>query len=247
MIFPEWTLGNTIIYGFLALAAISVGPLEYFGRAMMAYSKFRPASGISTRAGMVILYSAPLAALVVSALSYLSSPTTIQWIVFASVFIHFAKRVLESLFLHKYSGPISLFTTLMIAGFYSLAAFIIGWLNRTPLQSMDTWFYLGMAFFVLGIIGNFIQHKKLSDLRKDSMEYKIPSGGLFDYVVCPHYLFEIITWLGIFLLSRHLGTFLVLLFIAAYLSTRSIRTLAWYREKFKDFPADRKGIIPFVL
>ncbi|MFN8384445.1 MAG: DUF1295 domain-containing protein [Anaerolineales bacterium] len=247
MIIPAWTTGNIILYGFLAMVAISVGPLEYFGQAMMAYSKFRPASGISTRVGMVILYATPLVALVISALPYLSNPTFIQVIVFASVFIHFAKRVLESLFLHKYSGPIGFLTTLMIAGFYSMAAFIIGYLNRTPLQTMDSWFYLGILLFIVGIVGNFNQHKRLADLRKDSMEYKIPSGGLFNYVVCPHYLFEIITWLGIFLLSRHLGALLVLVFIIAYLSARSIRTLAWYREKFKDFPAGRKGIFPFIL
>lgn len=247
MIIPAWTTGNIILYGFLAMVAISVGPLEYFGQAMMAYSKFRPASGISTRVGMVILYATPLVALVISALPYLSNPTFIQVIVFASVFIHFAKRVLESLFLHKYSGPIGFLTTLMIAGFYSMAAFIIGYLNRTPLQTMDSWFYLGILLFIVGIVGNFNQHKRLADLRKDSMEYKIPSGGLFNYVVCPHYLFEIITWLGIFLLSRHLGALLVLAFIIAYLSARSIRTLAWYREKFKDFPTGRKGIFPFIL
>ena len=229
------------------MVALSVGPLEYFGQAMMAYSKFRPADGISTRTGMVILYATPLVALVISALPYLSNPTIIQLIVFASVFIHFAKRVLESLFLHKYSGPIGVFTTLMIAGFYSLAAFMIGYLNRVPLQTMDSWFFFGIVLFVIGIIGNCNQHKLLADLRKDSLEYKIPRGGLFEYVVCPHYLFEIITWLGIFLLSRHLGALLVLAFIIAYLSARSIRTLAWYREKFKDFPAGRKGIIPFVL
>ena len=247
MILPTWTTSNTIIYGFLAMVAISVGPLEYFGQAMMAYSKFRPASGISTRTGMVILYSAPLIALVISALPYLSNPTTIQILVFASVFTHFAKRVLESLFLHKYSGPVGIFTTLMIASFYSFAAFLIGYLNRTPLQTMDAWSYLGIVLFAVGIIGNFNQHKALADLRKDSMEYKIPHGGLFEYVVCPHYLFEIIAWTGIFLLSRHLGAFLVLAFIIAYLSARSLRTLAWYRERFNNFPTDRKGIFPFVL
>ncbi len=247
MIIPAWTTGNILLYGFLAMVAISVGPLEYFGQAMMAYSKFRPSSGISTRTGMVILYAAPLVALVISALPYLSNPTTIQLLVFASVFIHFAKRVLESLFLHKYSGPISIFTTLMIASFYSFAAFLIGDLNRNPMQTQDAWSYLGIVLFIVGIIGNFNQHKALADLRKDSLEYKIPRGGLFEYVVCPHYLFEIIAWTGIFLLSRHLGTFLVLAFIIAYLSARSIRTLAWYREKFKDFPKNRKGIVPFIL
>ena len=81
----------------------------------------------------------------------------------------------------------------------------------------------------------------------DSLDYFIPRGGLFKHVICPHYLFEIITWLGIALLSRHLAAWLILLFVFDYLSARAIRTLAWYRERFKDFPIERKAIFPFIL
>ena len=227
--------------------ALAVGPLEYFGQAMMAYSKFRPAKGIPTRVGMFILYFLPLLAVTISALPYLFSSSMIQIIVFAAVFIHFAKRVLESLFLHKYSGPIGLFTTLMIAGFYSLAAYMIGYLNRQPIPSVDAWFYIGAVLFLAGILGNFIHHKILADLRKSTLDYIIPTGGLFNMVICPHYLFEIVAWLGIFLLSRHLASLLILIFIIGYLTARSIRTLNWYHEKFSEFPAGKKALIPFIL
>lgn len=247
MIIPEWTTGNIILYGGLAVIALAVAPLEYFGQSMMAYSKFRPAQGLSTRTGMFLLYFLPLLTGTISALPYLAKPTAIQLIVFAAIFIHFSKRVLESLFLHKYSGPIGIFTTFMIAGFYSLSAYLICTLNRQPLQSMDTWFYVGMALFIIGIVVNFIHHKILADLRKNTLDYIIPSGGLFNFVVCPHYLFEIIAWLGIFLVSRHLASLLVLIFIIGYLTARSIRTLKWYKERFSEFPAARKALIPFIL
>jgi very-long-chain enoyl-CoA reductase len=247
MIIPQWTTINIILYGYLALMALAVGPLEYFGQAMMAYSKFRPANGLSTRTGMFIIYFFPLLAVIISALPYIANPTAVQLIVFAAVFIHFAKRVLESLFLHKYSGPIGAFTTFMIAGFYSLAAYLIGFLNRQPLQSMDIWFYIGVALFTIGIIGNFTHHKILADLRKNTLDYIIPSSGLFDLIVCPHYLFEIVAWAGIFLVSRHLASLLVLVFIIGYLIARSIRTLNWYKERFSNFPTQRKALIPFIL
>lgn len=95
--------------------------------------------------------------------------------------------------------------------------------------------------------GNFYHHKLLADLRKNSLDYFIPKGGLFDYVVCPHYLFEILTWLGIALLSRHLAAWMTLLFIIFYLSARALRALRWYHSKFTGFPKDRKAILPFVL
>lgn len=247
MIFPEWTTGNIILYGFLALLALGVAPLELNGKAMMAYSKFRQARGIPARLGMFILYFAPILALYISARDYLPHASLIQWVVFLSVLIHFAKRVLESLFLHRYSGPIGLFTTALIAVFYSFASFLIGYLNRNPIETPDVWFYLGGVLFITGIVGNFIHHKILADLRKHSLDYFIPKNGLFKYVACPHYLFEIFTWTGIFLFSRHLGAALTLGFIVMYLSARSVRTLQWYKEKFADFPPNVKALIPFVL
>jgi very-long-chain enoyl-CoA reductase len=155
--------------------------------------------------------------------------------------------VLESLFLHRYSGPIDPFTTLLIASFYSLAAGMIGFMNRMPLPAPDMWFYVGILFFIVGIAVNFHHHKLLADLRKNSLDYFIPKGGLFKYVVCPHYLFEMVTFLGIALLSRHLVAWIVLFFIIFYLTARAMRVLKWYHSKFKDFPKDRKAILPFVL
>ncbi|NWF64934.1 MAG: hypothetical protein HXY38_11580 [Chloroflexi bacterium] len=247
MIFPEWTTTDIILYAFLALMAIGVAPAEYFGQSMMYYSKFRSVGGIPTRISMFILYFTPILALLVSARGYLGSANLIQWIVFGSVFMHFAKRVLESLFLHKYSGNAGALTTLLIAIFYSSAAYLIGWLNQNPIAFVDVWFGLGIVFFLTGLSGNFYHHKLLADLRKNSLDYFIPKGGWFEYVVCPHYLFEIVTWLGVALLSRHLGAWLILLFVISYLSARSLRTLTWYHEKFKDFPKDRKAILPFIL
>ncbi|GAB4399192.1 MAG: hypothetical protein OHK003_23030 [Anaerolineales bacterium] len=247
MILPEWTPLNVALYIFFAILVLGVGPAEYFGMAMMNYSKFRKQTGIPGRAGMAFLYFAPVVAVMLVAWSYLPTATLVQWAVFLTVVIHFGKRVLESLFLHRYSGPIDLFTTLLIAAFYSLAAGMLGWVNNNPLPAPDVWFYLGILLFILGITGNFYHHKLLADLRKNSLDYFIPKGGWFKYVVCPHYLFEIVTWLGIALLSRHLVAWLILLFIIFYLTARALRVLKWYHEKFKDFPKDRKAILPFIL
>lgn len=247
MILPEWTPLNIAIYAFFAILVLGVGPAEYFGRSMMYYSKFRKGTGIPGRMGMTFLYFMPIVALTFTAWSYLPNATLVQWAVYLAVGIHFAKRVLESLFLHRYSGPIDLFTTVLIAAFYSLAAGMIGWVNAIPLPAPDLGVYLGIPIFLLGIAGNFYHHKLLADLRKNSLDYFIPKGGLFAYVVCPHYLFEIMIWLGIALISRHLVAWLILLFIVFYLTARALRVLKWYHEKFKDFPKDRKAILPFIL
>ncbi|CAI0464587.1 unnamed protein product, partial [Linum tenue] len=38
-------------------------------------------------------------------------------------------------------------------------------------------------------------------------EYKIPKGGMFELVICPHYLFEILGFYGIALISQTLYSF----------------------------------------
>jgi very-long-chain enoyl-CoA reductase len=248
MVFPQWTIGNVILYGYLGFLTLAIVPMELRGMAMMEYSKFRTSKGISSRIGMLLIYGLPLVALFMGALSYLLHPSQYQIIVFGALFIHFTKRILEVLFLHKYSGPMNPYTAILIAFFYSLTAFLPVYLNRQPLmQAMDALAYVGLALFVVSEGLNFLHHKILSNLRRDTMEYVVPRGGLFEWVACPHFLFEIMAWLGLFLLFRHLAMFLFFAFMAAYLTGRSLRTLKWYREKFADFPPERKAIFPFVL
>ncbi|HEX7970293.1 MAG TPA: DUF1295 domain-containing protein [Stellaceae bacterium] len=247
MIYPEWSTLNVAFYAALALMAFSAGPMEYWGPLQLRYSKFRGASGVPSRLGMLVLYSVPLAVLTVMALPYLARPTTVQAIVFAAVFLHFLKRCLESLFVHKYSGPMDATTVLMVAGLYSLLTGMIGYLNRQPLPTMDGLAWLGVVLYLIGEAGNFLHHKRLADLRRGRTGYIIPRGLLFDYAVCPHYLFELVAWLGVLLISRHLGLLLLFLFMVGYLSTRGLKTLRWYHERFPDFPAGTKVLVPFVF
>jgi len=108
--------------------------------------------------------------------------------------------------------------------------------------------YPGIVMFVVGIIGNFYHHYLLSNLRaKGEKEYKIPKGGLFGIVICPHYLFEIIQFYGISFISQTLYAFCFTLGTTFYLLGRSYSTRKWYLSKFEDFPKNVKAIIPFVF
>jgi very-long-chain enoyl-CoA reductase len=163
------------------------------------------------------------------------------------IVLHFLKRVLESLFLHKYSGPIDLLSALSVSIFYSFVAGTVSHLNASRFAAWDVTFALGLTLFLIGETVNYAHHAILAKLRGNTKDYFIPRGGLFELVVCPHYLFEIIAWAGIVLASRHLFTFIAVIGMTLYLSARSIKTLKWYREKFNDFPENRKSLIPFVF
>lgn len=248
MIFPQWTIGNIILYGYLGFLVLAIAPMELKGMAMMEYSKFHVSKGLTSRQGMLIVYSLPLLALALAGLPYARAFTLVQLFVFGAIALSFLKRILESLFVHKYSGTMSIPTIGLIAGLYSLAAYLVGHMAKvTPLPGLDRLFLVGALLYVIGFVSNFAHHKILAGLRKDTLDYVIPSGGLFNMVVCAHYLFEIMIWFGIFLMARNFAALLTVAFIIAYLSARAVRTLRWYRGKFADFPSDRKAIIPFVL
>ncbi len=248
MIIPStWTPFSIGFYIFFGVFAVFLGILDYFEWLPMRYSKFGTAKGVPSRAGMVILYFLPVVLTVVLALPYLPTANTIQWIVFGALLLHFGKRTLESLLVHKYSGHIQPFTFVVIVFAYALMAGLISWLNAQPLPRMDVWFYLGVVSILVGEIGNFYHHKLLAGLRSKDNGYKIPHGGWFEYATCPHYFFELLAWLGIFLVSRHLFTALVFIAMLGYLVARSIKTRQWYLKNMPGYPAKRKYIIPFVF
>ena len=67
--------------------------------------------------------------------------------------------------------------------------------------------YPGVALFLLGITDNLYHDHLLSRLReKDDKGYKIPKGGLFQYVICPQYLFEVIGFIGVAFISQTIYT-----------------------------------------
>lgn len=209
--------------------------------------KFLMRKILPSRAGMTLVYGLPLVALFAGGSPYLSSPTAYQLVVLACLFAHFVKRLLESWFLHKYSGPMNPLAAVAVSCFYSLTTFFPAYINRRPVSEIDTFVIPGLGIFLVGEIFNFIHHKILADLRRATMGYVIPRGGLFDLVACPHYLFEIVSWFGLALIFRHYSMFLFFSLMVIYLIIRSLLTLKWYREQFPDFPPDRKAIFPFIL
>lgn len=155
------------------------------------------------------------------------------------------------LFVHKYSGGMAVDTVIIITlGYFTTTSITIYALSLTqgfPEPPVDLK-YPGVVLFLVGIVGNFYHHHLLSSLRtKNDNGYKVPKGGLFGLVTCPHYFFEILIFLGISFISQTLYTFASTISTICYLMGRSYATRRWYLTKFDDFPKDVKAIIPYVF
>ncbi|CAJ0586493.1 unnamed protein product, partial [Mesorhabditis spiculigera] len=106
----------------------------------------------------------------------------------------------------------------------------------------------GVALFFVGFAINQHSDHILRNLRQPGeTAYKIPRGGLFDYVSGANYFGEIVEWCGFALASGTLPAYAFALFTAANIGPRALQHHRWYLQKFDNYPKERAAIIPFLL
>lgn len=228
--------------------------LEKTGRFQLAYSKFRKGGNTSARLAMILIYApAPFIYVLATVFTGFKISPYHDWLMYAFLF-HFGKRCYEILFVHKYSRPMGMGTVIAIGTLYAGAAWSAGLMHGSVsreagyLAKVQLWLWIGGAVFIAGQILNFYHHLLLARLRSEgSTEYSIPSGGLFKWVACPHYLGEIIAWIGYAVMSGFLPMLGIAVIMSLYLLGRALRTLDWYKANVPGYPGARKALIPGLL
>ena len=137
----------------------------------------------------------------------------------------------------------AIFFNLINAG---LNGYFLANLEQYDISSFQNWnFYLGILLFISGFIINQISDTMLINLRKpDEVGYKIPNGFLFEYISCPNYFGEIIQWIGFALMAWNFPATTFLIWTAANLLPRVVGHHKWYKSHFKNYPKNRKALIP---
>lgn len=129
-----------------------------------------------------------------------------------------------------------------INGFYlfSIAEYSENWIFSLR-------FSAGIAIFITGFIINVQSDYILRNLRRENGEgYTVPSGGMFRFVTSPNYLGEILEWTGWAIFTWSVPGLVFMLFTIANLLPRAKAHHDWYKKNFKDYPENRKTLIPFV-
>ncbi|XP_008777953.2 3-oxo-5-alpha-steroid 4-dehydrogenase 1 [Phoenix dactylifera] len=243
----------------ISFTALSLSGLSEVSGKHLQYSKFWNANPpprpnpmrLSGRTGMLLLYSPALEAAVASfAVPGVVTGMRSQLLSLA-LSLHFFKRVFEVLFIHQYSGQMVLDSAILISSSYfisTVSMIYAQYLTQGISEPAINLEYAGVVLFLVGIMGNFYHHFLLSKLRvKGDKGYKIPKGGLFNLVICPHYLFEIIDFVGVSLISPTVYACSFTLGTIFYLMGRSYATRKWYLSKFQNFPKNVKALIPYVF
>lgn len=111
----------------------------------------------------------------------------------------------------------------------------------------DPRFIVGAALFAFGYWLNHDSDARLRNLRAPGETgYKIPKGGGFRFVSSPHYLGELLEWTGWVIATWCMPTLAFLAWTACNLAPRAAETHRWYRERFDDYPPERKRLIPWI-
>jgi steroid 5-alpha reductase family enzyme len=121
-----------------------------------------------------------------------------------------------------------------------ITTYTIGWLK-------DPRFIVGIILFFSGYIINKQADSVLRNLRKPGeARYRIPKGRLYNVISCPNYFGEIIEWVGWAIAVWSLPGALFAFWTIANLLPRARSHHSWYKNKFPDYPANRKALLPFV-
>lgn len=109
-------------------------------------------------------------------------------------------------------------------------------------------FITGSFLWLLGWIINLHSDHILRNLRAPGETgYKIPQGGMFEYVSGANFLGEIMEWAGFALAGFSVQSAGFAFFTCIVLSSRAVAHHKWYLSKFEDYPKSRKALVPFVF
>jgi protein-S-isoprenylcysteine O-methyltransferase Ste14 len=179
---------------------------------------------------------------------------TAPLVLFALWNLHYVHRTFVFPFRLKIAGKTMPFLIATLGfTFNTLNAYVnatwIGTLGDYPASWLGSpAFVVGATLFLSGLAINLWSDTRLIELRGDGTGgYKVPRGGLFELVSCPNYLGEILEWTGWAIATWSLAGVAFLLYVLANLVPRALANHAWYREKFPDYPARRRALVPFVL
>ena len=105
---------------------------------------------------------------------------------------------------------------------------------------------MGTGLFVAGMLINHWADTKLIGLRARGTGYVVPRGGLFERISCPNHFGEIAEWTGFALAAWSLPALSFAVWSFCNLAPRARNHHAWYRERFPDYPAGRRAVIPYI-
>ncbi|XP_037530315.1 polyprenol reductase [Nematolebias whitei] len=180
--------------------------------------------------------------------------------------VHALRRLLECAFVSVFShGVIHFMQYAFGLGYYIVLGLTVlctdftaqGQTNRTGTFLFQlNWLHVaGVALFVGASV---LQHQSIVLLarlrtgksgRVETLAHRMPSGGCFELVSCPHYFAELLIYVSFSLIvgGHSLTWWLVVLYVLFNQALAGQLSHELYVSKYDSYPKHRKAFIPFVL
>ncbi|KAM9385865.1 polyprenal reductase [Pholidichthys leucotaenia] len=176
--------------------------------------------------------------------------------------VHSLRRLLECLFVSVFSdGVMHLVQYLFGLCYYVVLGFTVLCLDRmgqgrgTILSQLNLFHVTGVVFF---IGASLLQHQSMVLLARlrtgksgtvETLAHRMPNGGLFQLVSCPHYFAELLIYvsLGFIFGGLSLTWWLVVLYVLFNQALAATLCHDLYLSKYESYPKHRRAFIPFVL
>ena len=245
---------NSFLIFWVAIAAITFIYLFFVSAPYGRHIRKGWGKNISARAGWVIMESPCVVIMVIYAFIVRDDLQTIHVIFLSLWLLHYIHRSFIYPFIIDMTNPkmpISIASSafffnivnvnLQAFGIYYLTEYSSDWINNDI-------FYLGLIIFLTGMYINIKSDYLIIALRKNKGPgYHLPTKFMHKYISSPNYFGEIIEWLGWAMLTWSISGAVFALWTIANLFPRAFAHHQWYKEKFPDYPKNRKAIIPRII
>ena len=147
--------------------------------------------------------------------------------------VHFVRRLLECLFVHRFSSSTQhALVTVFGVLFYVAAVLspVVDALNRSTMPGKDVGevalarLLLGSIAFVTASIWQWSSHRTLSEMRsaQPAFAYRVPTTPSFRLLLCPHYTAEMAIYAALCCIRP------CVLQLSADKSPRTVHTIPWH-------------------
>ena len=246
-------------YSYFMYTWIAIAVLIFFLLLKVTAPYGRHASGkwgpmISNRLGWLLMEFPVMIIIAVLVIPFMHTVSLPVWVMLGLFFLHYINRTFVFPFrLHTRGKKMPV---LIVASgiFFNLnSGFSLGYYFSHFAVYSNEWFYdirfiAGTILFFTGLYINWRSDDILIGLRKpEETHYVIPVKGMFRYISCPNLFGEMLEWLGFAILCWNLPALGFFIWTAANLIPRALSHHRWYRNKFPEYPANRKAIIPYII
>lgn len=245
---------QTIVYSWIAIGLATFILLLKITAPYGRHTTTKWGPQISNRLGWMIMEAPVMLVLMYFVLTNIENQNAVTWFLIAAFMFHYINRTFIFPFRIRTSGKKMPVVIVASAVFFNLVnGFSLGYYFAHFAKYDYSWFQSitfisGLVLFVGGVLINWKSDNILISLRKpNETGYVIPKGWLFSYISCPNLFGEIVEWFGFTLMCWNLPAVSFFVWTCANLIPRAISHHKWYKEKFSDYPRNRKAVIPFIV